>query len=103
MFVGEGSLESWLKSPEEIQWFHDILKDATCNICGEKVLNRKKFLWWRADSDIILCYECADHTLTGLNRDLLEMEGDKTAIGQSGISIVDLKLEINRLKEAQCL
>lgn len=54
----------------------------SCSVCSEEF--KKGWLWWRADKDIALCAECAEHTLNGLNRDLAEMKGDKDSKRQVG-------------------
>ena len=98
------SFKDWPRNNENdigvVEWFRKMLKNAKCLVCGELVLNRKQFIWWRADSDIVLCSDCAEHTLNGLNRDLAELKGDKSAKKQTGdkYSPILLKKEIDRLQ-----
>lgn len=65
-------------------WMRDILRDKVCVDCGEKVFRKRAFLWWQALGDIILCSECAEHTVNGLCRDVAELLGDEQAKGATG-------------------
>ena len=85
---------------EVSEWLRESLRNAKCAVCGDLVLDRKAFLWWSADSNIILCRDCAEHTIDGLSRDLAELKGDKEAKGKTGdrYSPILLKQEVSRLQ-----
>lgn len=82
------------------EWLRGCVKEARCLVCGELVLDKKPFIWWRADSDIILCADCAEHTVNGLSRDVAELKGDKQARGKPGdkYDAYFLKQEVDRLQ-----
>lgn len=69
---------------EIVEWEKGILKNRVCLVCGEKVLDKKPFIWWRGAEEIIICSDCAEHTISGMSRDLLELKGDSTSIGKKG-------------------
>ena len=58
-------------------WMISRVQNQKCDVCGELVAGRRAFLWWCADRDIIFCSECAEHTISGLGRDLAELKGGK--------------------------
>jgi len=64
-------IESICNDVDCFEVFRHLLQNATCDVCGEEVLDKKEFLWWRGNRDIIICADCAFHTLSGLNLDLL--------------------------------
>lgn len=81
-------------------WMREILTSQVCLVCGEIVYGKRNFIWWRGDNDVILCEDCAEHTISGLSRDLVELKGDKEAVGKTG-SFYDpvlLKGEVDRLQ-----
>ena len=82
------------------EWFRGMLQKSKCAVCGDLVLDHKPFIWWCADINLVLCVDCAEHTLNGLNRDLAELKGDPAAKGKTGekYNPILLKKEVERLQ-----
>ncbi len=57
------------------EWMAAFCPEKTCSICGEDIWERN-FIWWRGVQGIVICDQCAEHTLAGLNRDFCELKGE---------------------------
>ena len=83
------------------EWWDNSLKDIKCAVCGEKLLNRKQFIWWRAAQDIFLCVDHAEEVLSGLGRDLAELKGDVSAKRKTSDLYNPIKIRAERDKLRQ--
>ena len=71
-----------------------------CSICGEDIW-KADFIYWSGEQQIGLCKQCAEHTLAGLNRDLLELHGDATVkkLSSSCADVILLRAENRRMQQ----
>ena len=91
------------------EWMAAFCPEKTCSVCGEDIWERN-FILWQGVQGIVLCDQCAEHTLAGLNRDLCELKGEikriKTGYVGSGnprfnVSYLTENIEKLRLKNIE--